>query len=120
VPNCGSNAYTQLRSNFTVKGDFITIFSKNGKLIGVTSSGDTYDIVHNRLQEMVDAKCDICICACRTFDRSARPGTNAAIIEFATYTNQFVEKIVDDKPATRPATNNRDAQTLLRLIDNLV
>ncbi|MBB6005431.1 hypothetical protein [Arcicella rosea] len=116
-----ANGYVQVRSNFSVNGgDFITIFSKKGKLIGVTSSGDTYDLVHDRLQEMVNANCNICVCACRTFDRSAKPGTNAAIIEFATYSNQFVEKTVDDNAATRPATNNSDAQNLLRLIDSWV
>ena len=69
---------------------------------------------------MVDANCDVCVCACRTFDRSGKPGTNAAIVEFSAYSNQFAEKTIDNTEATRPATNNSDALNLLRLIDSLV
>jgi hypothetical protein len=114
------NGYQIIRSNFNVTGgDFIAVFSKNGKLIGVTSSGDSYDLVHDRLEELVNDNCNICICACRTFDR-VPPGTNAAIIEFANYLNQFVEKTLDDNGATRPTTNMNVARRLLSIIDSMV
>ncbi len=114
------NGYQQINSNFKVDGgDFIAIFSKNGQLIGVTSSGDTYDLVHDSLQELINASCNICICACRTFDR-VPPGTNAAIIEFTNYENQFIEKTVDDNEATQRTTNGRDAQNLFSAIERLI
>ncbi len=114
------NSYQLISSNFHVNGgDFIAVFSKKGKLIGVTSSGDTYDLVHDRLQDLVNANCNICVCACRTFDR-VPPGTNAAVIEFTNYRNQFVEKTHNGNAATQQITNMNDAQTLLSLIDSMI
>ena len=114
------NRYQLISSNFNATGgDYIAVFSKNGKLIGVTSSGDTYDLVHDRLEELVNSNCNICVCACRTFDRIP-PGTNAAIIEFTNYTNQFVEKTVDDSDATQATTNMNDARNLLSIINGII
>jgi hypothetical protein len=114
------NRYQLISSNFNVDGgDFISIFAKNGKLIGVTSSGDTYDLVHHRLQELINANCNLCVCACRTFDR-VPPGTNAAIIEFTDYENQFIEKTVEDNEATQRTSNESDAQILFSAIENLI
>lgn len=97
--------------------DFSAIFSNNGQLIGITSSGDTYDLVHGRLQDLVNENCSICVCACRTYDR-VPPGTNAAILEFENYENQFVEKTIDYNDATQAATNTENAQQLLNCINN--
>lgn len=114
------NGYQLNSSNFHVDGgDFISVFSKNGKRIGVTSSGDTYDLVHECLLYLVNANCNICVCACRTFDR-VPPGTNAAVIEFTNYRNQFVEKTQDGNAATQPTTNMYDAQALQSLINSII
>lgn len=59
--------------------DFIDIYKKGSILLGVTSSGDTFDLVNNMLQQMDDASCHVGICACRTYDFSSKPGTNAAV-----------------------------------------
>ncbi|MBL0287631.1 MAG: hypothetical protein IPQ19_09580 [Bacteroidetes bacterium] len=67
---------------------------------------------------MVNANCNICVCASRTFDRIP-PGTNA-IIEFTNYSNQFVEKTVDDNDATQAATNMSDARKLLSIINGMI
>jgi hypothetical protein len=114
------NGYQLVKSNFnTAGGDFIAVFSKNGKLIGVTSSSDTYDLVHARLEELINESCNICVCACRTFDRIP-PGTNAAIIEFNNYQNQFVEKMIDENGITQTATNMGDVNRLLSIIENMI
>ena len=114
------NGYQLVSSNLNViGGDFVAVFSKNGKLIGVTSSGDTYDLVHERLQDLENANCNICICACRTFDRIP-PGTNSAVIEFTNYNNQFVEKTLDIDATTQRTTNMNDAGRLLSLINSMV
>jgi hypothetical protein len=114
------NNYQQVRSNFTpAGGDFLTVFTKKEILIGITSSGDTYDLVHDRLQELVTSNCSICVCACRTYDR-VQPGTNAAVLEFKNYVNQFVEKTIDNNVTTRLNTNTSDAQNLLSIISNMI
>lgn len=113
------NGYQSVRSNLRLSGDFVAVFSKNGILIGVTSSGDTYDAVHNNLQNLINDGCEICVCTCRTFDR-VPPGTNAAIIEFSTYRNQFIEKTLDNSLVTQNATNMSDVQRLLTEIEKLI
>lgn len=112
--------YQLIRSTFKTKGgDFIAVFSKNGKLIGLTSSGDMYDLVHDRLMDLVNADCSICICACRTYDR-VLPGTNAAVVEFTTYRNKFIEKAIDENQATQLMTNTKDANEILSTIEELI
>jgi len=101
------------------EGDFIAVFKKNGKLIGLTSSGDLYDFVHDNLVELIDDGCEICICACRTYDR-VPPGTNAAVEEFTDFQHQFVDKTYDDNVLSQVNTNRNDAQNLLTLIESLV
>src|SRR5690349_13956648 len=77
------NGYRLIETTFNAeKGDFRTVFQKKGKLVGITSSGDTYDLVHSNLSALIDAGCIFCICACRTYDRYGE-GTNAAIDDFA-------------------------------------
>ena len=100
-------------------GDFNSVFTKNGKIVGVTSSGDSYDLVHNNLKELISAKSNICVCACRTFDRVS-PGTNAAIFEFTNYLNQFVKKTIDNIDKTQPDTNISDAKKLLSKVNDLI
>jgi hypothetical protein len=114
------NGYAQVRSDFRTDGnDFITVFSKSEYLIGITSSGDTYDLVHDKLNELINDGCEICVCACRTYDR-VPPGTNAAILEFDNFANQFIEKTLDENINTQTATNRTDAQRLLSEIENLI
>lgn len=113
------NRYGLISSNFNATGgDYLAVFSKNGKFIGVTSSGDTYDLVHDNLEVLVNSNCTICVCACRTYDRIP-PGTNAAIIEFTNYSNLFVDKTVDGNEATQAATNRADAINLFTIIDGM-
>lgn len=99
-------------------GDFLAVFTKEGKKIGVTSSGDTYDLVADRLTDMVNDGCEICVCACRSYDRGR--GTNTAIAEFTNYRHQFVQKTVDRNPATQDRTNDTDAQRLFSTVDGMV
>lgn len=114
-----ANGYLLVHSNLRAKGDFTAVFSKKNKRVGLTSSGDTYDLVHNRLQTLVDAGCTICVCACRTTDRRP-PGTNAAIRAFTDYSNRFVEKTQDSNPASQLITNMADAQMLFLIIESLI
>ncbi|MDX2189565.1 MAG: hypothetical protein SFY32_06860 [Bacteroidota bacterium] len=100
-------------------GDFWSIFSQNGILIGITSSGDTYDLVHDNLKYFIDEGCIICVCACRTYDRIP-PGTNAAIFEFTDYSNIFIEKTISANPENEVETNNIDAEKLLIQLNEIL
>jgi len=108
----GENGFTQTEFTKIKYGDFIAVFSKNDKKIGITSTGDTYNLVLSALQNLINEnKCNICVCACRTIDRIT-PGTKDAILEFSNYKPQFVEKTLDNNESTQETTNNKDAKLL--------
>lgn len=114
------NDFELVESNYdSHRGDFIAILKKNKKLIGITSVGNTYDYVHERLQELISANCTICVCACRTFDRFGH-GTNHAIGEFTNYRCEFIDKTSNTNPATRLVSDTNYANDLLNAINRLV
>jgi hypothetical protein len=112
------NNYRVVDTSFNPQGgDFRTVFSKNNKLIGITSSGDTFDLVYNNLGFLISSGCTICVCACRTYDRSGH-GSNAAIDSFPNFQKQYVDKTV--VAVQQPVANQTDAQTLFSLVDAIV
>jgi hypothetical protein len=109
-----SNGYILIRTDFTEEsGDFISIFSKDGKLIGVTSTGDTFDAVSEKLAELVGAGCTVCVCACRS-----RGATNVAAEGIVGYETQYIEKQYE--PSRQDASNNEDARILLEAVETLI
>jgi hypothetical protein len=107
-----------IRSNYVAgqdRTDFVTVFSYNDCLIGVTSSGDTFDAVNNRLQEFVDEDCQICVCACRTYGQ-----TNTAVEGFEDYEVQYIEKTFARNPLERNEANRGDAELLQQRIVELI
>jgi hypothetical protein len=114
------NGYQQGKTNYRVGcKDFYSFFTKNRKIICITSSGDTYDIVHNQLKKFVDKGCYICVCACRLYDRNPK-GTIAAILEFNKYSLLFIPKLVSNNKHTWTVTNRKDARSLLALVENFM
>lgn len=110
------NGYLEVEGNFRQsRKDYHTIFSKNGMLIGVTSLGDTYKIVKDKLKIFEDAKCEICVCACRTYG-----GTIDAIMELTNYENQFIDKELEWNVNIQSIVNRNDAIRLLSEINNLL
>lgn len=114
------NGYRVIDTTFNQQGaDFRTIFSKKNKLIGITSSGDTYDLVFDNLSILTAANCVICVCACRTYDRYGH-GTNAAIDSFQNYQKHYLNKNVSSVPAQWPIVNQTDAQMIFNAVNALV
>lgn len=114
-----NNGYQVIDSNFNLSSDFHSIFLIRGIRVGITSSGDNYDLVHDNLAILIDNGCEICVCACRTYDR-VPPGTNAAVEGFNNFDYQYVEKTYDNNVNTQTQTNTTDAQRLLTEIENLL
>jgi len=107
-----ANGYSQVPGMLkNYGGDIMDVFIKGKVKVGITSSGDTYDLVNNRLQDLVKIDCDVCICACRTWG-----GTHYAINSIAGYTAQFQPKTYATTAATELSTNTADANTLFSLI----
>ena len=107
------NGFSQVPNKHKKFGsDFRDVFIKDGLIVGVTSSGDTYDLVTKRLSELIDDDCVICICACRTFDRSEK-GTIAATKEFKEYETEYVKKTYEDDVNRQYEVNKKDAKKLM-------
>lgn len=106
-------------SSFIAIGtDFKAILFRNDIKIGISSWGDSYDLVFNALKELMDSGCTICVCACRTYDR-INPGTNAAITQFTNYKHQFIQKTVADNKISIDDASNKDADVLFAEIEKL-
>lgn len=111
-----ANGYIPVAGMYQNHGnDFLDVFENGKQRIGVTSSGDTHDLVFDRLTDLINANCDICICACRTFDRTP-PGTVAAVRSFPTHVPQFVKKTIAGSIAQQPTVNATDANTIFNMI----
>ena len=111
-----SNGFRQVPNKYQNHGgDFLDIYDDGNKKVGITSSGDTYDLVNDKLTDLVNEKCDVCICACRTADRKP-PGTIAATKKFPGYTNEYVAKTYATGSSGQLTTNQKDAQTLFNRI----
>ncbi|MCM4161892.1 hypothetical protein FHG64_06310 [Antarcticibacterium flavum] len=111
-----SNGYKQVpNKKKSYGGDFLDIFDDGNKKVGITSSGDTYDLVNDRLSDLVKEKCDVCICACRTADRKPH-GTIAATKNFPSYTNEYVVKTYATGSNNQLTANQKDAQALFNRI----
>lgn len=110
------NGWQQVPGKYKQYGkDFIDMYQKGSILLGVTSSGDTFDLVNNMLQQMDNAKCHIGICACRTYDFSSKPGTNAAV-EGHSKDVFFVPKTYADGTSKQLQANTLDANTVFNTI----
>lgn len=107
-----ANGFKQVpNKNKNYGGDFLDIFVNGNKKVGITSSGDTFDLVNNRLTDLVKEKCDVCICACRTSDRKP-PGTIAATKNFSGYTTEYVAKSYANVTSGQLKANQNDSQRL--------
>jgi energy-coupling factor transporter ATP-binding protein EcfA2 len=111
-----SNGYTQVPNMYQNHGqDFLNVYEKGTTRVGLTSSGDTFDLVNDRLTGLVGHGCQICICACRTYDRIP-PGTIAATQNFPKYQNEYVDKTYANGTNNQLIANQNDAATLFRRI----
>tara|TARA_B100000508_G_C11465630_1_gene282066 strand:- start:15472 stop:15891 length:420 start_codon:yes stop_codon:yes gene_type:complete len=111
-----SNGYTQVPNMYQNYGsDFLDVYEKGNTRVGLTSSGDTFDLVNDRLTELVGHGCQICICACRTYDR-VPPGTIAATQNFPGYQNECVDKTYANSADNQIIANQKDAAIIFRRI----
>jgi len=114
------NGYEIESSSFVAIGtDFKAILFRNDIKIGISSLGDSYDLVFNALKELMDSGCTICVCACRSYDRLKKPGTNAAITQFTNYKHKFIEKTIANNTPTIDEASSRDADVLFAEIEKL-
>lgn len=97
-------------------GDFSDVYrSPKGKIIGITSTGDTHDMVRSNLERLIKENCEIIICACRSYDRMP-PGTVAAVQGFPSHPVTFIQKTRTNDSKKYGAVNQADANTLYQTL----
>lgn len=110
------SGYLQVPGQYSSRVDFTDILAKNGKLIGITSYGDTEDAIRERLIRFNEANCDIMICACRSDGGSLRAVTNTlSDIEI-----RLIPKTIVQRINIRETTNLCDAMRLLSIVENVI
>lgn len=109
------NGYIQVPDRYRARVDFIDILSKKGKLIGITSSGDTFVRVSQRLEELTGENCNIIICACRT-----RGGSLDALVQYEDQEIRLIPKTIIRQRSRHETTNVADALRLLTMIEELI
>lgn len=107
-----ANGYRPVPGMYQQHGaDFLDVYDNGIIRLGVTSSGDTYDLVHDRLTDLINAGCTVCVCACRTSG-----GTHTAINGFTGYSATYIQKTYAATPAQEPTVNAADANTVFNAI----
>lgn len=99
--------------------DFFAIISYNGKIIGITSAGDSYSILEKKLELFEKENCNIIVCACRSFDKGNH-GTNSALRKFHNYKLEYIGKTFTDNSNNYFSVNQKDADRLLVEIQKLL
>jgi len=100
------------RTISTNNKDFTSIFTRQGKAIGVTSYGDTSYIVAGELDVL--KSCDIIICACRS-----RGGSVCAVRE-ASENVGFITKTYSSNRNLHERANAKDADVLFSQINSFL
>ena len=105
--------YTLIWSTKKPRGDFMAIFEKNGIFIGITSAGDDYEKVKNKLEELIKQKCSVCICACRSYGYTVE-----VLEEFEQqgFSVHFQQKTVSETVTKQKSANSEDVQGLVECL----
>ena len=111
-PNIEGNPKCSTRGKYK---DFQVIYTLtvNGKkrLIGIKTDGDNGEAVYEDVGWLVDNKCNIIFCSCRSYG-----GTVEAVKRLSEEADvRFVKKTLEADEAKRRKVNTADAQKLLAL-----
>jgi esterase/lipase superfamily enzyme len=115
-----NEAFSLLHTTYTKpKWDFRAVFEIWDLKIGITTKGDTYDIVTDDLKWFQKEGIDICICACRSKDMTDK-GTNSAVREYTDSPPNYILKTVAHKEEDFEKANKKDSERLFTALDRLI
>lgn len=98
--------------------DFFVIVEKKGKIIGVTTYGDTRAIIQKKIDFFIGMNCSIIVIACRPSSRG--DGTKEMIDNYAGFTKQYLPKLSEPNAARRPLEDTIVAQNLFTMLENVL
>ena len=98
--------------------DIIRIFEYRGLQVGISSSGDTPDCIRPGFDKMVEAKCDIIVCACRTKGAAADYAYNTS--KNMGYEVIWMGAAVDYGNSFQDICNNQIANAIKGIIDEII
>lgn len=98
--------------------DIIRIFEYRGLQVGISSRGDTLDCIRPGFDKMVDAKCDIIVCACRTKGTAADYANNTS--RNMGYEVIWMGAAYDYGSSFQDICNNQIAYAIKGMIDSII
>ena len=114
------SGYTQIPKKYEEHGekDFLNIFEKNKKKIGITSAGDTSGIVSKGLIKLINyEKCEIIICTCHPWGGGK---TVKAIFKYRDHYLRFIQKNKRKNTESIDESNEKYAIELFKEVEELV
>jgi hypothetical protein len=97
--------------------DYRAVFEKNGKRIGIASSGDKSEILDRQIKILNEFCCNICVCTCHPFIQGK---SNMFSIIFKSNNSKnhfFINKTLETANAKQMGINNDDALKIITLIE---
>ena len=98
--------------------DLVRIFEYRGLQVGISSSGDDMECLKPGFDELVEAKCDIIVCACRTKGAAANYAYNTS--RNMGYEVIWMGAAVDYGDSFRDICNNQIANAIKGIIDEII
>jgi len=107
--------FISIYPNFKKNYDFLDILKYKKIIVGVTTQGDNYSIIKQKLKIMKKYNCNIMICACRTYGSTIDP-----IMEHKKTERRFIPKNVGRTKKQQNAANDSDAKYMLNAIKQII
>lgn len=107
--------FIDLRPPITV-GDINALIEINGIIIGIESQGDPGSRMYKSLEDFVNQRCDIIVCACRT-----KSDTKAAVIKLGSvhsYRLIYAQHLINS--SIKDVLNHKYALSIVSIIDDIL
>jgi len=107
--------FVSIYPDFKNKADYMDILNRKGKIIGITTQGDTYEIISEKLKVMLKYNCLIMVCACRTKGKTIK-----AVVRYNEMERRFIPKTSGTSSKQKLKANNNDAKYLFKTTLQLI
>lgn len=107
--------YRLVLSNYHDKGDFMAIFSKDGKHIGITSYKDS-SMLYETINSFIESNCNLCVCTC---DKSNGDDNclSLNLLEANKCSVKYQDKLIANESHSFNSINQQDAKALIEEIE---
>ncbi|HAX49307.1 MAG TPA: hypothetical protein PK605_05255 [Ignavibacteria bacterium] len=107
--------FVSIYPDFKNKADYMDILKRKGKIVGITTQGDLYEIIDKKLNIMFSYDCLIMVCACRSKGKTIK-----AVVKHKEMERRFIPKTSGKTAKQRLKANNNDAKYFFKTIKQLI